>query len=107
MSHVVHVTDDNFQSEVMECDSPVLIDFSAAWCGPCKQLAPIVEELAKEYDGRLKVANVDVEESQQTALKYGIMSVPTILFLKDGKIADQLVGNHPRQTLVDRIEKVL
>ena len=107
MSHVVHVTDDNFQSEVMESDRPVLIDFSAAWCGPCKQLAPVVEELAKEYDGRLKVAKVDVEESQQTAMKYGIMSVPTLLFLKDGKIADQLVGNHPRHTLEERIAKVL
>jgi thioredoxin 1 len=107
MSHVVAVNDDNFQSEVMECDQPVLVDFSAEWCGPCKQLAPLVEELAKDYDGRLKVAKIDVEESQKTAMKYGILSVPTLLFLRKGKVADQLVGNHPRQVLEERIAKVL
>ena len=107
MSYVVHVTDETFQSEVLESDRPVLIDFSATWCGPCKQLAPLVEELAKDYEGRLKIAKVDVEESQQIAMKYGIMSVPTLLFLKDGKIADQLVGNQTRQTLEERIAKVL
>ncbi len=107
MSHVVAVNDDNFQSEVMESDRPVLVDFSAEWCGPCKQLAPLVEELAKDYDGRLKVAKIDVEESQKTAMKYGILSVPTLLFLRKGKVADQLVGNHPRQILEERIAKVL
>ncbi|MEE9125538.1 MAG: thioredoxin [Planctomycetota bacterium] len=107
MSHVIAVNDDNFQSEVMESDKPVLVDFSAEWCGPCKQLAPLVEELAKDYDGRLKVAKIDVEESQQTAMKYGILSVPTLLFLRKGKVADQLVGNHPRQVLEERIAKVL
>ena len=107
MSQVVHVNDDNFQAEVLESSSPVLVDFSASWCGPCKQLAPIVEDLAKEYDGRLKVAKIDVEESQQTAMKYGIMSVPTLLFLVDGKVTDQLVGSVPRQTLEERISKVL
>ncbi len=107
MSHVVAVNDDNFQSEVMESDRPVLVDFSAEWCGPCKQLAPLVEELAKDYDGRLKVAKIDVEESQKTAMKYGILSVPTLLFLRKGKVADQLVGNHPRQVLEERIAKVL
>ncbi len=107
MSHVVAVNDDNFQSEVMECDQPVLVDFSAEWCGPCKQLAPLVEEIAKDYDGRLKVAKIDVEESQKTAMKYGILSVPTLLFLRKGKLADKLVGNHPRQVLEERIAKVL
>jgi thioredoxin 1 len=107
MSHVVHVNDENFQSEVMDSDRPVLVDFSATWCGPCKQLAPVIEELAKAYDGRLKVAKVDVEESQQTAMKYGIMSVPTLIFLKQGKVADQVVGNVPRHLLEERIAKVL
>lgn len=107
MSYVVAVNDDNFQAEVMECEQPVLVDFSAEWCGPCKQLAPLVEELAKAYDGRLKVAKVDVEESQKTAMKYGILSVPTLLFLRKGKVADQLVGNHSRQVLEERIAKVL
>jgi len=107
MSHVIAVNDDNFQSEVIESEQPVLVDFSAEWCGPCKQLAPLVEELAKAYDGRLKVAKVDVEESQKTAMKYGILSVPTLLFLRNGKVADQLVGNHSRQVLEERIAKVL
>ena len=107
MSHVVAVNDDNFQSEVMESDRPVLVDFSAAWCGPCKQLAPVMEELAKDYEGKLKVAKIDVEESQQTAMKYGILSVPTLLFLRAGKVTDQIVGNHPRQVLEERISKVL
>ncbi len=107
MSHVVAVNDDNFQSEVIESEQPVLVDFSAEWCGPCKQLAPLVEEIAKEYNGRLKVAKIDVEESQQTAMKYGILSVPTLLFLRKGKVADQLVGNQPRQVLEERIAKVL
>lgn len=107
MSHVVAVNDDNFQSEVMESDRPVLVDFSAEWCGPCKQLAPLVEELAKDYHGRLKVAKIDVEESHETAMKYGIQTVPTLLFLRKGKVADQLVGNHPRQVLEERIAKVL
>ena len=107
MSYVVAVNDENFQSEVMESDQPVLVDFSAEWCGPCKQLAPLVEELAKDYNGRLKVAKIDVEESQKTAMKYGILSVPTLLFLRKGKVADQLVGNHPRQVLEERIAKVL
>lgn len=107
MSYVIAVNDDNFQSEVIESEQPVLVDFSAEWCGPCKQLAPLVEELAKAYDGRLKVAKVDVEESQKTAMKYGILSVPTLLFLRKGKVADQLVGNHSRQVLEERIAKVL
>jgi len=107
MSKVVHVTDDTFRSEVMESDRPVLVDFSASWCGPCRQLAPVVEALAEAYDGRLKVAKVDVEESQGTAMRYGILSVPTLLFLKRGVVADQLMGYVPRQTIEERIAKVL
>ena len=107
MSKVVHVNDDNFQGEVLESDRPVLVDFTASWCGPCKQLAPVVEQLADQYDGRLKVAKVDVEESQATALKYGIMSVPTLLFLKAGQVADQIIGNQSREAIEERIAKVL
>ena len=107
MSKVVHVNDENFQTEVMESERPVLIDFSASWCGPCKQLSPIVEEIAQTYDGRLKVAKIDVEESQATAMKYGIMSVPTLLFLKAGQVTDQVVGNVPREAIEERIAKVL
>ena len=107
MSKVVHVTDENFQQEVMESDQPVMIDFSASWCGPCKQLAPVVEDLAQAYDGRIKVAKIDVEEAHNTALQYGILSVPTILFLKDGEVADQMVGKPTRQAIEERIAKML
>ena len=107
MSKVVHVTDENFQQEVMESDQPVMIDFSASWCGPCKQLAPVVEDLAQAYDGRIKVAKIDIEEAHNTALQYGILSVPTILFLKNGEIADQMVGNQTRQAIEERIAKML
>jgi thioredoxin 1 len=107
MSKVVLVTDDSFQAEVMESDRPVLVDFTAGWCGPCKQLAPVVEALAEAYDGKLKVAKLDVEESQSTAMKFGIMSVPTLLFMKEGKVADQVVGNVPRDQIEERIAKVL
>ena len=107
MSKVVHVNDDSFQSEVLESDRPVLVDFTAAWCGPCKQLAPVIEEIAEAYDGRLKVAKVDIEEAQGTAMKYGVMSVPTLFFMKGGSIAGQLVGNQPRQALEEQIAKVL
>jgi len=107
MSKVVLVTDDSFQAEVMESDRPVLVDFTAGWCGPCKQLAPVVEALAEAYDGKLKVAKLDVEESQSTAMKFGIMSVPTLLFMKEGKVADQVVGNIPRDQIEERIAKVL
>jgi thioredoxin len=107
MSKVIHVNDDNFQAEVMSSDVPVLVDFSAAWCGPCKQLAPVVEDLAEAYAGRVKVAKIDVEEAQGTAMRFGIMSVPTLLFMKQGKIADQVVGNIPRKMIEERLAKVL
>ena len=107
MSKVVHVNDQNFQQEVLESDRPVMIDFSASWCGPCKLLAPIVEELAETYDGKLKVAKIDVEEAQQTALQYGVLSVPTLLFLKDGEVAEQIVGNVARQKIEEHIARVL
>ena len=107
MSKVVHVNDQNFQQEVLQSDRPVMIDFSASWCGPCKLLAPVVEELAETYDGKLKVAKIDVEEAQQTALKYGVLSVPTLLFLKGGEVTEQIVGNVARQKIEEHIARVL
>ena len=107
MSKVVHVSDDTFQAEVLDSEQPVLVDFTASWCGPCKQLAPVVEDLAKVYEGRLKVAKIDVEENQSTATKYMILSVPTLLFMKGGEVADQVVGNVPREQIEERIAKVL
>lgn len=107
MSKVVHVNDGNFRQEVLESERPVMIDFTAAWCGPCKLLAPVVEELAEAYDGRLKVAKIDVEEAQRTAMEYGVLSVPTLLFLKGGQVADQILGNAARQKIEEHIARVL
>lgn len=107
MSKVLNVKDTNFETEVMDSDLPVLIDFSAEWCGPCKQLAPIIEELAVEYEGKIKVGTIDVGTSQQTATRFGVLSVPTILIFKNGKVQDQLGGAVPKNTLVTRIERLL
>ena len=103
----VEVTDSNFQSEVLNSATPVLIDFWAEWCGPCKMIAPLVEELAKEYDGKLKVGKVDVDSNQQVSMQFGIRSIPTLLIFKQGKVVDQLVGAVPKRMLVEKITKHL
>ena len=103
----VEVTDSNFQNEVLNSATPVLIDFWAEWCGPCKMIAPLVEELAKEYDGKLKVGKVDVDSNQQVSMQFGIRSIPTLLIFKQGKVVDQLVGAVPKKMLVEKITKHL
>ena len=103
----MEMTDANFDAEVLKSDKPVLVDFWAVWCGPCKMVAPTVEELAKEYDGRLKVGKVDVDHNQQVAMKFGIRSIPTLLIFKDGKVVEQVVGAVPKRTLVDKLSKHL
>ncbi|HTP13900.1 MAG TPA: thioredoxin [Bacteroidota bacterium] len=101
----VEVTDTNFQSEVLKSDKPVLLDFWAEWCGPCKMIAPVVEELANEYDGKLKVGKVDVDANQQTSMQYGVRSIPTLLIFKGGRVVDQLVGAVPKRILAEKITK--
>jgi len=101
------INSQNFESEVVKSSVPVLVDFWAAWCGPCKMIAPVVEELAKEYDGKLKVAKVDVDANQDVATAFGIMSIPTLLIFNKGRVADQLVGAVPKSMLVDKITRVL
>lgn len=100
---VIEVTDANFQAEVLDADVPVLVDFWAAWCGPCRMVGPIVEEIAKDQEGKLKVAKLNVDENRETATKYGIMSIPTILLFQNGSIAKQVVGAMPKNALVQEL----
>lgn len=106
-NNVVEINDTNFSSEVISSATPVLVDFSAEWCGPCKKLEPIVADLAREYEGRLKVGHLDVECSPATAARFGVMSVPTLIFFKGGKAADQIIGSVSRQALEQTILKVI
>ena len=100
-----HFTDLNFKKEVLESDLPVLVDFWAAWCGPCKMIAPLIDELAKEYTGKMKIGKVDVDTNPKVATEYGVMSIPTIIFFKKGKVMNQLVGAASKQELKRKIEE--
>jgi thioredoxin 1 len=101
---VVHLTDSNFKKEVIESGLPVLVDFWAAWCGPCKMIAPVVEELAKEFDQKIKFGKVDVDENPNIAGQFGIMSIPTLMFFKKGKVMEQVVGALSKTDLKKKIE---
>lgn len=107
MSEPLVLNDDTFKNEVLEADVPVLVDFWAVWCGPCRMVAPIVEELAGEYAGRAKVAKVDVDAAQNTAAEFGIRSIPTLLIFKDGKVADQLIGAVPKKQITDKLDAAI
>ena len=107
MAHPVAVTDSEFQELVLKSETPVLVDFWADWCAPCKMIAPIVEELAEEYDGQIIFAKVDVDSSPLTAAEYGIRSIPTLLVFKDGSPVDQVVGEVPKAVLKQRLDSVL
>ena len=107
MAQIFQADDKNFDAEVIQADSLVLVDFSATWCGPCKRLEPIVHEIAESYDGRLKVVKVDVDQARTVAAKYGVMSVPTVVLVKDGAVKDQMIGLVSKQQLAERIDKVI
>ena len=100
----VTVSDDTFEQEVLQSDQPVLVDFWAAWCGPCRVIAPAIEELATEYEGRAKVAKLDVDHNPQVAMKYGIRSIPSLIFFKDGKPVDQMIGVVPKNVLAQKLD---
>ena len=100
-------TDNNFEEEVIKSDKPVLIDFWAVWCGPCKIIAPVVEELAAEYEGKIKVGKLDVDENQQASIKYGVRSIPTLLIFKDGKVKDTIIGAVPKSQIVQKLNSAL
>ena len=103
----IHVTDADFEEVVLKSDVPVLVDFWAEWCGPCKMIGPIVEELSVEYEGKAKMVKVDVDNNSGTSMKYGIRNIPTLLFFKGGEIADKQVGVVAKATLAEKINKLL
>jgi thioredoxin 1 len=104
---LVHVNDKDFATEVLHSDLPVLVDFWAVWCGPCRSISPIVEELAKEFTGRVKVTKLNVDENPATPSQYGVRGIPTLILFKGGKIFDQIVGAVPKARLKAMIEKAL
>jgi len=102
-----NVTDDSFEQDVLKSDKPVLVDFWAAWCGPCRLVAPAVEEIASEYHGRLKVVKVDVDQNQDVAIRYGVQSIPTLMVFKAGVVVDRVLGAVPKPRLVTMVQRHL
>lgn len=99
MGNYITLTDDTFDQEVLKSDKPVLVDFWAEWCMPCKMIAPIMEELAKDYDGQVKIAKLDIDENSQTASQYQVMSIPSLLLYKDGEVIERIVGVVPKEQI--------
>ena len=107
MAKPIIVTDGTFDNLVIDAQQPVLVDFWAEWCGPCKMIAPVLEELARDMDGQLTIGKLDVDDNQNTAMAYGVMSIPTLLLFKGGKPVERIVGYQPKQQLVGRLQRHL
>ena len=107
MGNAVAVTGANFEAEVLQSKVPVLVDFWAAWCGPCRAIAPVVEELATEYQGKLKVAKMDVDADQEIPGRYGVQSIPTLILFKDGDAVERLIGAYPKPAILAKIQRHL
>ncbi|HXG30575.1 MAG TPA: thioredoxin [Thermodesulfobacteriota bacterium] len=104
---IVELSDSTFESEVLKSDTPVLVDFWAPWCGPCRMIAPVVEEIAASYNGRLKVGKLNVDDNQEVTMRYRIRSIPTLILFKDGKAVDQIIGAVPKSEIERIIKKVV
>ena len=106
-NNLVEITDDNFDTEVLESELPVLVDFWAEWCGPCKMISPIVEEIASDYNGKVKVGTVNIDYNQQVAMTYGIRGIPALLVFKSGSVANQIVGAVPKNHITQILDEVI
>tara|TARA_Y100001968_G_C19214376_1_gene646401 strand:+ start:421 stop:738 length:318 start_codon:yes stop_codon:yes gene_type:complete len=100
-------TDDNFQNEVLDADQPVLVDFWAEWCGPCRMLAPVIDELATEFDGKAKIGKVDIDANRDAAVNYGIQSIPSVIIFKNGEVVNKFVGISPKDELASALEAAM
>ncbi|MCD6162660.1 MAG: thioredoxin [candidate division Zixibacteria bacterium] len=107
MTELLQITEQNFETEVLKSDIPVLVDFWAEWCAPCRMIGPIVKELASEYDGKLRVAKLDVDSLGSIAQRYRILSIPTVIIFKNGEVASQIIGAVPKKDLVSQVEKAI
>ncbi|MFC1726223.1 thioredoxin [candidate division KSB1 bacterium] len=105
--NVITLTDSNFEEEVLKSKVPVLIDFWAEWCGPCKMIAPSIKEIATEFKGKVKVGKLDVDSNQETTAKYRILNIPTLLYFKEGKVIEQILGAVPKKRIVSTLESIL
>ena len=104
---MMQVTDGDFKKEVLDSELPVIVDFWAEWCGPCKLMGPVFEELSKEYEGKVKFVKLDVDSNQDTASKYGVMSIPTLILFKDGKEANKIIGFAPKPVLKQKVAQII
>jgi thioredoxin 1 len=107
MSDLLHVTDSTFDEEIMNSDTPAMVDFWAEWCGPCKMVTPVLEELAKDYAGKVKIAKMNVDENRQTPARFGIRNIPTLILFKGGEVAQTIIGAHPKSHINEQIKKLL
>jgi len=105
MATIAETSDDKFNSEVLESHIPVLVDFSAEWCVPCKQIKPLVQQIADEYDGKMRVVEINTDQNMQTTMQYGVMSIPTLILFKGGQAAERITGFQPKPKLLEKIKK--